>query len=196
MALCQNESIKVVMGEQKLTRIASKIVECIHHGLEIYPRLKSIKLVVEKVLASNLLQLDMFDSFLPPKIVVAIQELVVGVCTSLVETKHANYALHFDNNNKCKGIIFIAMARVFGVHHQNVSKAIVHRAVTCDIEVPLWTFLVKEKRNDDNPHVIKNIVVNWWTGKTRMNPNKNNVTRKRLEVGIFHEKPTHFLMET
>ncbi len=91
--LCQNESTKVVMGEWELKRIASRIVECIHHGLEIYPRLKNIKLVVEKVLTSNLLQLNMFDSFLPPKIVVATQELVVGVCTSLVETKHANYAI-------------------------------------------------------------------------------------------------------
>lgn len=95
MALCQNDSTKVVMGERKLKRIASGIVECSHHGLEICPRQKNIKLVVEIFFASNLLQSDMFDSFLPPKIVVATQELVVGVCTSLVETKHANYVVKF-----------------------------------------------------------------------------------------------------
>jgi hypothetical protein len=55
MSLCQNESTKVVMGEQELRRIASGIVECIHHGLEICPRPRSKKLIMEKVLASNLL---------------------------------------------------------------------------------------------------------------------------------------------
>jgi hypothetical protein len=88
------------------------------------------------------------------------------------------------------------MARMLGVHHQNISKAIVHQVVTCDTEVPLWTLSMRKKGNDDNPHVIRNIVVNWWAIKTRINPNKNDVTKKRLEVGIFDEKPTHFLMET
>jgi hypothetical protein len=55
---------------------------------------------------------------------------------------------------------------------------------------------MRKKGNDDNPHVIRNIVVNWWAIKTRVSPNKNDVTKKRLEVGIFDEKPTHFLMET
>jgi hypothetical protein len=145
----------------------------------------------------------MLDSFLPPKIVVATQELVVGVRTSLVETKHANFVAKLVAKHCILTMVIsvgassiIAMARVLGVHHQNVSKAIVHQAFTCDTGVPLWTLSVRKKRNADNPHVIRNLVVNWWATKTQISPNKSNVTRKKLEARILDEKPTHFLMET
>jgi hypothetical protein len=33
-------------------------------------------------------------------------------------------------------------------------------------------------------------------GHLRHEPNKANVTTKRLEAGVWDEKPTHYLMET
>ncbi len=63
------------------------------------------------------------------------------------------------------------MARMLGGHHQNVSKEIVHKAFTCDTGIPLWTFSMRKKRNDDNPYVIRNLVVNWWATKIQINPN-------------------------
>jgi len=30
----------------------------------------------------------------------------------------------------------------------------------------------------------------WWASKTRVSPNKDDVMRKCLEVGVYDEKPT------
>jgi len=65
-----------------------------------------------------------------------------------------------------------------------------------DSVVPLWTFTLRKKKNDDFLPSIKNVIMNWWATKTLVSPKKSDVTRKRLEVIIFDKKPTHFLMET
>jgi hypothetical protein len=38
-------------------------------------------------------------------------------------------------------------------------------------------------------------MVQWWTKKTRVSPNKNEVTRKRLGPCKYDEKATYFLIE-
>jgi hypothetical protein len=66
----------------------------------------------------------------------------------------------------------------------------------CDSGVPLWTLTLKKKRSDGILPSTRNVIVDWWAAKTRISPNKNDVICKKLKVGIFDEKPTHFLMET
>jgi len=85
---------------------------------------------------------------------------------------------------------------MLGVHHQNVCADIVRQALMCDSGVPLWTLTLKKKRSDGILPSTRNVIVDWWAAKTRISPNKNDVICKKLEVGIFDEKPTHFLMET
>jgi hypothetical protein len=43
---------------------------------------------------------------------------------------------------------------------------------------------------------VKNAVIAWWAFETRVSLNKADVMRNHLEVGVYDDKPTHFLMET
>jgi hypothetical protein len=42
---------------------------------------------------------------------------------------------------------------------------------------------------------VKNDAIAWWASKTCVSLNKVDVMIKHLEVGLYDEKPTHFLME-
>jgi len=88
------------MGEEILRepyqrRIASKIMDIIDKELQTCPRLKSRKLIMERVLSSTTLAINMPNSFLLPKVVITMQELVVGMRISLVETKQAILMLNW-----------------------------------------------------------------------------------------------------
>jgi hypothetical protein len=65
-----------------------------------------------------------------------------------------------------------------------------------DSGVPLRTFTLRKKRSDDFLPSTRNVIMNWWVVETQVSLNKSDVTFKRLEAGIFDEKPTHFLMDT
>lgn len=65
-----------------------------------------------------------------------------------------------------------------------------------DSGVPLWTFIVRDKRSDGITPSTKHTIVNWWAIETRVSPNKSDLTWKRLKARVFDKKPTHFLMET
>jgi hypothetical protein len=97
------------------------------------------------------------DYFLPPKVVVTTQELVVGIHTSLVETKQVNSNVKLAIKHCILTKVVSAgprassargIARMFGVHHRNVVVAILHRTLMCDNGVPLWTLTVRNKRSD------------------------------------------------
>jgi hypothetical protein len=78
---------KEILLEQNHRRIAYAIVEFILLELRAFLGSKSKKCVMEKVLSNPNLSSNMANSFLPPKVVVTIQELIVAIHTSLVETK-------------------------------------------------------------------------------------------------------------
>ncbi len=40
---------------------------------------------------------------------------------------------------------------------------------------------------------IRNSIIRWWAQETCVSLNKSEVTKKRLELGIYNEKPIHFL---
>jgi hypothetical protein len=66
----------------------------------------------------------------------------------------------------------------------------------CDSGALLWSLTMKKKRTNGIPPNIWNLIVNWWVIESRVSNDKSEVTRKWLEVGVYDEKPTHFLMET
>ncbi len=43
---------------------------------------------------------------------------------------------------------------------------------------------------------IRYSILRWWAQETRVSPNKNEVARKRLELGIYNNKPIRFVIET
>jgi hypothetical protein len=44
--------------------------------------------------------------------------------------------------------------------------------------------------------VAKRVVIDWWIYETRFSPNKKDVTQKRIAVGVFEKRPTHYFMES
>jgi hypothetical protein len=138
IVLCHEEIIsaltvgKEILRERDQIIIASKIMDIIDKELHTCPRLESRKLIMERVLSNTTLATSMPNSFLPPKVVIAMQELVVGMCISLVETKQAN------SNAKLvvKHCIFRTsisvgasstrgIVQMFSVHHWNICATIV-----------------------------------------------------------------------
>jgi len=192
-----------ILGEPYQRRIASKIIDIIDKELQTCPRLKSRKLIIERVLSSTTVATNMPNSFLPPKVVITMQELIVGIHISLVETKQANSnaklvvkhciltTLISAGPSSARGIV-----QILGVHHRNICANIVRRALMCDSGVPSWTLTLKKKRSDGILLSTRNAIVDWRAAKFQVSPNKSDVICKKLEVGIFYEKPTHFLMET
>ncbi len=88
------------------------------------------------------------------------------------------------------------ITKVFSVHPTNVSTIITRRILMCDSEALLWSFTMRKKRTNGIPPNILNLIMNWWVIESQVSPNKSEVTRKQLDVGIYDEKPTNFLMET
>jgi hypothetical protein len=54
----------------------------------------------------------------------------------------------------------------------------------------------KEEKTNGLLDLLREVIIDWWTSKTRVSPNKIDVTFKRLEAMVYDEKPTHSLMET
>ncbi len=143
---------------------------------------------------------NMLDCFLPPKVAQATQDLVDGICTSLLETRQCNYNIKIAAKH-CILTVAIntwasfasGIAKVFGVHHTNVSTKITRRIIMCSNGALLWSLTMKKKIINGIPHSIWSLIVNWWVIKSWVSLNKSELTRKWLKVGIYDEKPTHFL---
>ncbi len=117
---------KEIVGIWDQFRVTSTNVESIQMGLQTYPRPKNKKLVMERVLSSNILAPSMLESFLPPKVVVTAQELVAWMRTSLVETKQTNSNVKLIAKHCIVTTIVSAgpscargIVRMLGVHHWN-----------------------------------------------------------------------------
>jgi hypothetical protein len=82
------------------------------------------------------------------------------------------------------------------VHHKNVVGAISRWMIIDDKDHALWSLSVKRKWIDSLSDVIKKVIIDWWTYETRVNPNKKDVTHKKIAASVFDEHPTHHLMET
>ncbi len=87
--LCQEDIIfaqgviEQVMVERDQNRLAFAIIQSIHQIVIKCLRLKSRKLVMEKVLANPTLQPSLFDFFILKRLAITIQELIAGMCVSM-----------------------------------------------------------------------------------------------------------------
>jgi hypothetical protein len=61
--------------------------------------------------------------------------------------------------------------------------------------VVLHLGLIRRKRTNRLPDLLREAVIDWWTFETCVSPNKSDVMFKILEAMVYDEKPTHFLME-
>jgi hypothetical protein len=69
------------------------------------------------------------------------------------------------------------MTRTIGVHVRNISGAILWHNVIDSIGDFLWSLSVKEKKSNGIFFIVKNVVQQRWTSKTRISPNKFDVTQ-------------------
>ena len=87
------------------------------------------------------------------------------------------------------------VARALSVHPKNIMLAIERReAMDADGNF-LWTLSIWQTRVDGMGEAVKDVVIMWWIQETRVSPNRKQVAHLRIAVGVYDEKPLHFLME-
>jgi hypothetical protein len=99
--------------------------------------------------------------------------------------------IHVGPSSSMSGIV-----KVLGLHPRNIANALERCKIASNSGIPLWSLLVRKRKIDDCTIDVKNVAIAWWASETRVSHNKDDVTRKCLETGMYDEKPTHFLMET
>ncbi len=99
------------------------ITQGIHQVLIKCPRPKSKKLVMEKVFVNPTLQSSLPNSFIPKRLAIATQELIIGMCVSIKEIKHSNSNVKLVAKHVFLTIVVSAratscsnMVRVFSIH--------------------------------------------------------------------------------
>ncbi len=83
------------------------------------------------------------------------------------------------------------IAKVLGVHPRNISITMQKHKITNDTSDVLCLLSIRKRKTDGCTIATKTIAIGWWASKTRMSPNKVDVTTQRLEAKVWDEKPTH-----
>ena len=134
----------------------------------------------------------------------AREGIVSSLCQSLSEvktsrtraqlvTKHAILTAAITN-----GALGSArrMARLLGVHHQNVTMAASRRATMLSNVHIQWTLSVRQTRSDATSAAVKDIVGNWWATQTRPSPNRKEVVRKWVAPKTYVQHHAQYLLES
>jgi hypothetical protein len=107
---------------------------------------------MEKVLANPTFQSYLLDFYNPEKLVIATKESELGMCVSLQETKSSNSNVKLVTQHtilttstsvgafKCSN-----MARVLGIHLQNIATTMVQRFLTCDSGTHMWRLSLRKR---------------------------------------------------
>jgi hypothetical protein len=82
-----------------------------------------------------------------------------------------------------------------GTSRHNLSCAIEQRQLVQNFGLSPFVLLERRKRQDGVIVETKMLVITWWTTKTRISPNKKDVTRKRLKPNQYETHATHYLLE-
>lgn len=135
---------------------------------------------------------------------IAEREILSGLVQSLEEVKQAKNKVELATKHAILTAVVSSgssgsirkKARLLGVHHRNVSAAILRRKKMNSRERFQWVLSVRKVRVDVLSNATKNAVVKWWISETRMSPNRKEVVRKRIGPGDYEEKPTQYLLET
>ena len=192
------------MSPREQNRIALLIVEFIWKNLDSYPRPRSRKSVLGRVLDHTCLCADVLNYVLPKKLAGAQQEILHGVCIRLDEVRSANSACKLAIKHAILDAMILEqgdfsarqVARVLRIHHRDVFEAVVRREVLHSAREILFSLSVRAKRVDGLAVDERCVIFKWWILKTRMSPNKKDMARKRISISARDEKPTHYLQES
>lgn len=91
------------------------------------------------------------------------------------------------------------MARVLGIHHNNVFDAVqrCHRVLDNGgcldaVRAPLTKKIRSNKLSED----VVDVVTQWWASQVIVSPNRKDVVRRHIACKVYESHPTHYLMET
>jgi hypothetical protein len=86
-----------------------------------------------------------------------------------------------------------SLSRVLQVHPRNIYAAVGRRI---GVDLANQFALLERRKRAGLTEYVKEKVQLWWTQKTRVNPNKKDVTRKRIGRNKYLEHATHYLTDT
>jgi hypothetical protein len=196
--------VEEIMDSREKCKLAASISNYIFATLIICPGPQSKKLVLQRVLSNPKIQPNLLNHILPTKIAIAQQEVLVGINKSIKEVRRSNsnvelaskHCLISASINVGPSSSVTRIARVLNIHPRNIFDAYERRRLISDLGIPLWSLSIKKNKIDGCTTVVKKAAICWWASNTRFSPNKFDVTRKHLEVGVYDEKPTHFPIKT
>ena len=85
------------------------------------------------------------------------------------------------------------VAAVLGVDKQNIRRGIDRRTVLDTTQNAFWLQERKQSRTSILTEAMKKLVVDWWTSKTTISPNRKDILFKRTGVNEYIEHQTHYL---
>ena len=86
---------------------------------------------------------------------------------------------------------------VTGIHRRNMKSGLMRRiALDARTDMALWAVCGRTKRVDALAPDVTNLVADYWTGNTRISPNRKDVVRKRIGAKQWIDHPTHHLQES
>jgi hypothetical protein len=160
---------------------------------------------------AKLMDFDLLTKSIPPYILHAKEakaqaEIIKNIKISLnvashVKTKDHRVAKHVT----LKMVVFghggnvLTMARVLGIHHNNVFDAMQrHHHVLDDGGCldAVWVPLTKKVRFDKLNEDVADVVTQWWVSQITISPNRKDVARRHNACKVYESHPTHYLMET
>jgi hypothetical protein len=70
-------------------------------------------------------------------------------------------------------------SRILGTHHANIRRVVMRRESAVQEGSSLWRFPTRKLRPGLSENTVE-LIVAWWTTKTRVSPNKKEMTRNRI----------------
>jgi hypothetical protein len=189
------------MENKELRTVALQISRAIEAGLACCPGPQMRKEVLGRVLDKH--WTDLLEHVLPLIIVVAQREIISRVSRCLGEIKRANSGAKLAAKHAILTAVVSGgsissirqVAKALSVHPRNITLAMERRGAMDTEDNFLWTLTIRCTRTDGMEEPVKEVVILWWIQETRVSPNRKQVARRRIVVGVYDEKPLHFLIE-
>lgn len=188
------------MTERSSSRAANKLARVINEELKDCPTLECRRVIVEKLLNHNTFWPMMPEYYSRPQDAKSIFVFVESIRTEMQSVKNANSKVLLARKGAlldaavsegCDGSR--ALGRVLQVHPRNVIAAVSRRILGDPTNQ--FQLLERAKRPGVSAYVKEKVLL-WWTQKTRVSPNKKDVTRKRIGRNEYDVHATHYLTDT
>lgn len=200
-----NESVEPdldLMSRKDSVKMANRIVQCIVDELKNCPGPLSRHGVIDRVMGDNVVW-PLFPDYYPhPVEAKAIESFVASFKSELDAVKNP-----YSNNLLArKGALLDAavvsgvsgvraLSRVLSIKADNISRAVSRQSSRSEA-TSKFVPLVRAKRQDGLPELVKETIKTYWHEQTRVSPNKKDIVRKRIGVRLYESHPTHYLTDT